>query len=256
MKENGEIKSWDDIKNEFKLEQGLYFKWMQLVNAIPSNWKNKLRLSDTNSQNLILLDHHLVKSNSLFSIEKLESGELYWIINSSRNNRPTSQIYFEKKFDSKELEWRVIYTLLRKVTTNTYLRSFQYKILNNVLYLNEKLFDFGLSTTSSCSICNSFLENITHLFCDCAIRQCAWKKWQLKFKDDLTLLPLTSKGAIFGFFAADCQSYLIQNHILLISKLYIYKSRKYKFLSSICLLKEISKIKSMEKKVASVNEKK
>ena len=87
MKENGEIKSWNDLKNEFKLEQRLYFKWMQLVNAIPSNWKNNLKHSDTYSQNLILLDHHLVKSNSLFSIEKLESRELYCIINSSRNSK-------------------------------------------------------------------------------------------------------------------------------------------------------------------------
>ena len=58
---------------------------MQLVNAIPSYWKNNLKKhSDTYSQNLILLDHHLVKSNSLFNIEKLESRELYCIINSSR----------------------------------------------------------------------------------------------------------------------------------------------------------------------------
>ena len=49
---------------------------MQLVNAITSNWKNNLKLSDTNSQNLILSDYHLVKSNSLFSIAKLESREL------------------------------------------------------------------------------------------------------------------------------------------------------------------------------------
>ena len=49
---------------------------MELVNAITSNWKNNLKLSDTNSQNLILSDHHLVKSNSLFSIAKLESREL------------------------------------------------------------------------------------------------------------------------------------------------------------------------------------
>ena len=48
---------------------------------------------------------------------------------------------------------------------------------------------------------------------------------------------------------------LIQNGILLISKLYIYKSRKNKFLGSTCLLKEISKIKNIEKKNASVNEK-
>ena len=58
MKENGEIKSWKDLKNEFKLVQRLYFKWMQLVEAIPSKWKNILKHSDIYSQNLVLLDHH------------------------------------------------------------------------------------------------------------------------------------------------------------------------------------------------------
>ena len=38
-------------------------------------------------------------------------------------------------------------------------------------------------------------------------------------------------------------------------KLYIYKYRKNKFLSTTCLLKEISKIKNIEKKTASPNEK-
>ena len=61
MKENGEIKSWNDLKNEFKLKQRLNFKWMQFVNAIPSNWKKRLNHSDTYSQNLILINHHLVK---------------------------------------------------------------------------------------------------------------------------------------------------------------------------------------------------
>ena len=126
MKRNGKMNSWNELKNEFKFEQQLYFKCMQLFNAIPSNWKNNLKHSDTYSQNLILLDHHLVKSNFLFSIEKLELREIYCIINYSRNNKPTSQIYFEKKFDSKELDWRVIYTLPSIVTTNIYLRLFQY----------------------------------------------------------------------------------------------------------------------------------
>ena len=155
-----------------------------------------------------------------------------------------------------ELDCRVTYTLPRKVTTNTYLRSFQYKILNNILYLNENLFVFGLSTTSSCSFCNCFHENITHLFCDCTIAQRLWKKLQLQLKENITLLLLTPQAAIFGFLEADCQTYLMQNHILLIPKLDIYKYRKNKFVSSTCLLKEISKIKNIEKKVASVNEKK
>ena len=162
----------------------------------------------------------------------------------------------KKKIDPTELYWRVIYILPSKGTTNTYLRLFQYKILNNIFYLNEKPFVFKLFTKSFCSFCNSFGENITHLFCDCTITQCLWKKLQLKLKDNITLLPLTQQAVIFGFLEADCQSYLIQNYILLISKLYRYKSRKSKFLSSTCLLKEISKIKNIEKKVASVNKKK
>ena len=113
-----------------------------------------------------------------------------------------------------------------------------------------------LTFVKSCSFCNSFGENIIHLFCDCTIAQCLWKKLQLKLKDDLILLPLTPQTAIFGFLEADCQSYLIQNHIPLILKLYIHKSRKTKFLSSTCLLKEIRKIKNIEKKSASVNENK
>ena len=92
------------------------------------------------------------------------------------------------------------------------------------------------------------LVKITHLFCDCAITQCLWKKLQFKLKDDLTAFPLTPQAAIFDFLEANCQSYLIENHILHIPKLYIYKSRKNKFLRSNCLLKEISKIKNMEKK--------
>ena len=78
MKENGEIESWNDLKNEFKLEQRLYFKWMQLVNGIPSNWKNNLKLSDSNSQDLSLLDHHLVKFNSLSSTDINKANPEEW----------------------------------------------------------------------------------------------------------------------------------------------------------------------------------
>ena len=108
---------------------------MQLVDTLSGNWKKNLKLSDTNSQNLILLYHHLVKFNSLFSIGKLESRELYCIINSSRNNKPTLQIYLKRI-----LIRRIGLEGHSYITTNTYLRLFQYKILKNILYLNEKTF--------------------------------------------------------------------------------------------------------------------
>ena len=88
---------------------------------------------------------------------------------------------------------------------------------------------FGLSATLSYSFCNSFGENITHLFCNCTITEYLWKKLELKLKDNITVLPLTPQATIFGFLEADFQSYIIQNHILLTFKLYIHKSQKINF---------------------------
>ena len=53
--------------------------------------------------------------------------------------KPTAQLYFEK---DRQME-RQIYTLARRVTINTNLRMFQYKLLHNSLYLNEMFYKFG-----------------------------------------------------------------------------------------------------------------
>ena len=79
---------------------------------------------------------------------------------------------------------------------------------------------------------------------------------QLKLKDNITLLPLTPQSAIFGFLKADCHCYLIQNNTSYFETVHIKVQKKSKFLSSTCLLKEISKVENTEKKIASVNEKK
>ena len=53
--------------------------------------------------------------------------------------KPTAQAYFEKKCQNPELAWKDIYTLPRHVKINTNICIFQYKLLHNILYLNEML---------------------------------------------------------------------------------------------------------------------
>ena len=50
-----------------------------------------------------------------------------------------------------------IYLMPCRVTIDTYLRRFQYKILNSVLYLNEEVFNFKIVSSLPFSFCN--LEN-------------------------------------------------------------------------------------------------
>ena len=58
-------------------------------------------------------------------------------------NKPSSNIYFENLFNDFNMDCTTIYMLPCLVTYNTYMQSFPYKILNNVLYLNKKLHTFG-----------------------------------------------------------------------------------------------------------------
>ena len=113
------------------------------------------------------------------------------------------------------------YKLPCKVTVNAYLRSFQYKILNNILYLNKKLYTFGLSNTQLCSFCKIKEETLSHLFYFCTHIQEIWNQVQTYFTDCFHFSQLTPKTAIFGFFNIDNDTFLIQNHILLLFRLHI-----------------------------------
>ena len=53
--------------------------------------------------------------------------------------------YNEKKLDNHDFNWKLIYRIPRIATYETKVCIFQYKLLHNVLYLNKKLFHFGIT---------------------------------------------------------------------------------------------------------------
>ena len=76
--------------------------------------KKILKENQSDSSNLVLLDHQLLKNNGTLEIEKMNSKEIYSIIISSTVNLPTSRTYFEKKFPLYNFQWKDIYTLCLK----------------------------------------------------------------------------------------------------------------------------------------------
>ena len=60
------------------------------------NSKKYSKENQSDSSNLVLLHHQLLKNNRTLGIEKMNSKEIYSII-ISKVNTPTSRIYFEKK---------------------------------------------------------------------------------------------------------------------------------------------------------------
>ena len=154
------------------------------------------------------------------------------------------------------MDWKQIYSLPRLVTLDSYSRSFQYKILINVLYLNKNLFTFRKSTSLLWPFCKLYDKTVLHLFYECDVVQNLWNELDLFSENDFTLFDLTPQAPFLRFLNVDSKPLLIQNHLLLIFKKYIYNSRRSESLIIKSLIRKITKAKNIEKKIWMNNEKK
>ena len=130
------------------------------------------------------------------------------------------------------------------VSSNTYVRCFQYKVLNNVLFLNKKLFLFKKLNSPLCSFCKEEDETVFHLYFCCSNVRNLWNQLKSYLAEDLTLPRQTLQTAVFGFSEKDNTENVIPcNHLLLIFKLYVYCSREKGLLNVMSLVNQILKIK-------------
>ena len=100
------------------------------------------------------------------SIDTIRTKEFYDLLISKIFKR---QKTIAGKLNVEITNWKEIYTLLRKITHNSYSRIFRYKILNNILYLNKHLHQFKIASTHLCSLCSSVDETVFHLFGECLL---------------------------------------------------------------------------------------
>ena len=80
--------------------------------------------------------------------------------------------------------------LSRKVSLYCNVRTFEYKVLNNVLYLNKKLFIFGKLPSSLWSFSKQTDEAILNLFYEFNVAKQLWNGLDLFFNDCLHLSQL------------------------------------------------------------------
>ena len=156
----------------------MFFRWAQLKHAIPTRWKTLIsNYSDTEEENLCQ-NHHIIKGARIFSADKLSPKEIYSVLISNIVNKPTSNTYFEKLFENTTLDLSKIYLLPPLATIDITLDSFQYNILNNILFHNKKLYTFGITNTALCSFYKTLSENPIRIFYDSIYVKSTWEKLQ------------------------------------------------------------------------------
>ena len=103
-----------------------------------------------------------------------------------------------------ELDWERIFSLPFKITLNTKLREFQYKILHRICYTNILLFKFGLADSPLFYFCNKELETLEHFLFYCNKVSTFWNERNILLKSQKLISKVFHiKDILFGLLSAD-----------------------------------------------------
>ena len=122
------------------------------------------------------------------------------------------------------MDWKKIYSLPFVVTIETKIREFQYKVLNNIVFTNEKLFRFKMIDSPLCPFCKKDVESLKHLLFQCTLIEGFWKaftSWLIN--QNISLEALTLVNILFHVYNENED--IILNHLILMAKFDIYKCK-------------------------------
>ena len=161
--------------------------------------KKCIKQTSLNTSLLVVRNHHHFRGSRIILPEKLSPKQLYSLLISETYHQPTSQKCFDNLFPNIELPWKEICLNARQPKANSHLRCFNYKIINNVFYLNKKLVQFGQTQSQLCPFCHTKAETTLHVFHKCSVVKILCKQFLLFDETDLVFLDLTPQAATFSF---------------------------------------------------------
>ena len=125
------------------------------------------------------------------------------------------------------------------VALEAYVKAFQYKILNSILYTTAKIYKIGFKINDSCSFCSSESE-MPYLFLYLSPYSIDfWHDfeafWHQLLMENIRLLL---QDVLVGMIPQNSFSIKLLNYLIMIEKLYLWDYRRCQILPNICGFKK------------------
>ena len=222
------------------------WNWNILITTIPKPWRSKLSNEMCLSklrQTLDTKEIYIIRNNNAKFFKDTSTKQIYQTLISKLSSPPTAIDKWVEIFPFMEtIEWDKIFQLPYIITRESFLQTFQYKILNRIINCNHKLHIWSIRDNNKCEYCEH-IDTLEHHFFWCKRTQEFWDQIRTWASDNLdTSMKLTICEVIFGINIQGNKSIDTINFLILIGKRFINKSRTNKqplyFINFLALIKE------------------
>ena len=136
--------------------------WAGLHHSIPINLK-----LDT-SRNFLAPSPLFKIKNNTFDVTEKKSRDYYILLISNKAQFTNAANNLRSEFHLSTDQLKQVFILPHSVAFEPYVKAFQYKILNSVLFTNVKLHKIGFKESDLCSFCETVPETLHHLLFLCS----------------------------------------------------------------------------------------
>ena len=106
----------------------------------------------------------LTIDNKEFDVLKKKSKDYYMLFIRTIAQFPKNSQHLSQMFSLLGDQLNEMFLLPHKVSFEPYIKAFEYKVLNSILFTNTKLCKLGYIPDGKCSFCKSEPETLNHVF--------------------------------------------------------------------------------------------
>ena len=211
---------------EKHLEKTNFLEWTGLRHSIPPNLRNPnldyVYQFQNPSFNLV---------NDLFDVTKKKSKDYYSLLVLKKARLPNLAQKLKSDLNLSDEELKNAFLLPHSATFEPYVKAFQYKVLNSILYTNSKLHKIGYISDNLCSFCKQESETLQHFFYGCSHSSSFWKDFESYYLSWTSQqIHLNWKEVLIGVLTPGCH---LLNYLLLLGKIYLWDCRRNKELPNV-----------------------
>ena len=209
---------------------------MSVIYSMPAAWCLSIRTANIAPVLYPLSTTPAILINDiLIPILDASSKHIYRSFLAKKQTTPTAKNRekLSAKYHRLTIDWKRVYLLSFRTTLETKLREFQFKMLNRIVFTNEKLFRFDMAESDKCAFCQTEVEFMEHLLFFCKISSVFWKHVLSWLRDsNIIVESLKEEDIIIGKFDVG-DDFLLESYFIAWKVLYLFtKSSKGYALSS------------------------